>query len=210
MGYVLLIRPHPIIVSTTLLIILVGMIILISLLGHSPLGQGQDDDNNIITGMSNISSKRTMETFDIKGPIAGLIYSDMQYNRPMAPEIISGKWDLKVIRGKVDHFLADFVQIAISGSTIHKVEITNFTEDNKDIDLTISDTANSLISGTTDVIFDDKVIKNIPIEIFINKLKVIEMRLYITTDHLKEVNLYQDPFRKKPITGVIDSLIDKI
>jgi hypothetical protein len=74
MGYVLLIRPHPIIVSTTLLIILVGMIILISLLGHSPLGQGQDDDNNIITGMSNISSKRTMETFDIKGPIAGLIF----------------------------------------------------------------------------------------------------------------------------------------
>src|SRR5215217_1595704 len=102
MGYVLLIRPPiSIIVSITLLIILVGMIILISLLGHSPLGQGQDGNNNIITGMTNSSVKRTMETFDIRGPIAGLIYSD---GRPMAAEILSGKWDLKVIRGKVDHF----------------------------------------------------------------------------------------------------------
>jgi hypothetical protein len=188
---------------TTLLIILVGVIVLISLLGCCTLSEGQnDDDYNIITGMANISANRTMETFDITGPIAGLIYTDIQSNpRVMAPEIVSGKWDLKVIRGEVNYFVADFEQIAISGSTIHKIKITNLTEDNKDTYLTINGTANTAIRGTIDVIFDDKLMKSIPVEIFINKLKVIEMHLYI--DKL-------DPFRGKPITGVIDSLVDKV
>jgi hypothetical protein len=204
MGYVLLIRcPSSIIVSITLSNILVGMIILISLLGHSPLGQGQDDDDNnndIITDMTNIPMEGTMETFDIRGYIAGLIYAE---DRPMAPEILSGTWDLKVIRGKVNYFAADFEQVAFNGSIIHKYNTTNFTEDN----INLSDIANKFyITGITDVIFDNTPVKNVGLDIEIHKLKAILMRLYIR-DHLNELNLTpaQEPFRGKQITGVVDS-----
>jgi hypothetical protein len=144
-----------------------------------------------------------METFDLTGPIAGLIYTDAQYNtRVMSPEIISGKWELRVVKGKVSYFIADFEQIAISGNMNHRIQITNFTEDenNRDIQLTSNETVNIAIRGTGEVIVDQKPMKNIAIEIFIKKLKVIEMRLYV--DSL-------DPFRGKPITGVIDLLINK-
>jgi hypothetical protein len=153
--------------------------------------------------MANILAKGTMETFDMVGPIAGLIYTDTQYNaRAMAPEILSGRWDLKVIKGKANHFVANFDQIAISGSPIHKVEIANFTEEgNSGIQLTSNEAATIAIRGTADIIFDQKLMKNIPIEIFFNKLKVIEMHLYIDKF---------DPFRAKAITGLIDSLIDKM
>jgi hypothetical protein len=178
------------------------MIILISLLGHSPLGQGQDDDNNIIAGMTYISAKRTMETFDIRGSIAGLIYTDTQ-DRPITPEILSGTWDLKVIKGKVDDFEANFEQVAFNGSIIHKYNTTNFTEHT----INLSDIANKFyITGITDVIFDNKPVKNVELDIEINKLKAILMRLYIR-DHLNELNLTQaqEPFRGKQITGVVNS-----
>lgn len=52
----------------------------------------------------------------------------------MAPEILSGKWDLKIVKGKVIYFVPDFEQIGMSGSPIHNVEITNFTEEEKNKD----------------------------------------------------------------------------
>jgi hypothetical protein len=178
-----------------------GSSFLISLLGYSKLTEGQPQDN-IINDMGNISTKGTMDTFDMTGPISGLIYTDMQYSpRVMAPEILSGKWDLKVIKGKVDYFVADFEQVGLSGIPFHNIELTNFTEEekNKDSQIVVNDTSNTAIRGTLDIIFDHKPMKNIPVEIFLNKLKVIEMHFYIDKS---------DPFRGKPITGVISSLID--
>src|ERR1051326_342924 len=154
------------------------MVPLIPLLCYIPLAEGQSD-NSIIGRMTNIPSKGAMETFDLVGSIAGLIYTDAQYNvRVMAPEILSGKWDLKVINGKANHFAANFDQIAISGSPSHKVEITNLIEEaGEGIQLTNDNTRNIAIRGTADIIFDQKLMKNIPVEIFFNKLKVIEMHL---------------------------------
>jgi hypothetical protein len=184
------------VISATAFLVLVGIFPLISQLGYILSAEGQSD-NSIIRRMTNISAKDTMETFDLVGSIAGLIYTDAQYNaRVMAPEILSGKWDLKVIIGRANHFAANFDQIAISGSPSHKVEITNLTEEaGKGIQLTSDNTRNIAIRGTADIIFDQKLMKNIPIEIFFNKLKVMEMHL--TMDKF-------DPFRGKPITGLID------
>jgi hypothetical protein len=172
------------------------MIPLIPLLGCVSLTEGQAD-KSIIRRMINIPSKSTMETFDLAGSIAGLIYTDVQYNaRVMAPEILSGKWDFKVINGKTNHFAANFDQIAVSGSPSHKVEIANLiVESGEDIQLTNDNTHNIAVRGTADIIFDQKLMKSIPIEIFFNKLKVIEIHLKI--DQF-------DPFREKPITGLID------
>jgi hypothetical protein len=147
--------------------------------------------------MPNISAIGTVQTFDLTGSIAGLIYSDAQYNaRVKAPEILFGKWDLKVINGRAMHFTANFDQIAISGNPSHKVEITNLTEETPEgIQFSGDTTRNTAVRGTADIIFDEKIMKNIPIEIFFNKLKVIEI-------HLRIDNL--DPFRGKPITGLMD------
>jgi subtilisin-like proprotein convertase family protein len=137
----------------------------------------------------------------MNGPIAGLIYSDIQSNvRPMAPEILSGQWDLKVIDGKVDYFGARFEQIVISGNAIHKVEITNFRNNNTTAVQYVNSSASNMLSGTVDITFDNNNLQNIPIEISINKLKVVEMHVYIDRS---------DPFRGKPITGVIVSFVDK-
>jgi hypothetical protein len=201
MSYVLPSRSAISIISPTFLIMIAGSSFLISLLGYSKLTEGQPQDN-IINDMGNISTKGTMDTFDMTGPISGLIYTDMQYSpRVMAPEILSGKWDLKVIKGKVDYFVADFEQVGLSGIPFHNIELTNFTEEekNKDSQIVVNDTSNTAIRGTLDIIFDHKPMKNIPVEIFLNKLKVIEMHFYIDKS---------DPFRGKPITGVISSLID--
>ena len=186
--------------SSQFLIILVGIFTLISLLGYSKLTEGQPQDN-IIKEMNTMSAIGTMETFDMTGPISGLIYTDMQNSpRVMAPEILSGKWDLQVIKGKVNHFVADFEQIGMSGSPVHNVKMTNLTEDEQNKDSQIALDSNVAIRGTVDIMFDDKLMKNIPVEIFLNKLKVIDMHLYIDKS---------DPFRGKPITGVIDPLADK-
>ena len=189
-----------IIISLTFLIIVVGFSFLISLLGYSKSIEGQPEDN--YKDMCNISAKGTMETFDMTGHISGLIYTDMQDSpRVMAPEILSGKWDLKVIKGKANYFVAEFEQIGMSGNPVHNVEFTNFTEEekNKVSQIVVNDTHNTAIRGTLDVIFDHKPMKNISVEIFLNKLKVIEIHLYIDKS---------DPFRGKPITGVISSLVD--
>lgn len=188
--------------SSQFLIILVGIFTLISLLGYSKLTEGQPQDN-IIKETDTMSAIGTMETFDMTGPISGLIYTDIQNSpRVMAPEILSGKWDLQVIKGKVNHFVADFEQIGMSGSPVHNVKMTNLTEDeqNKDSQIALDYTSNVAIRGTVDIMFDDKLMKNIPVEIFLNKLKVMDMHLYIDKS---------DPFRGKPITGVIDPLADK-
>ena len=79
--------------------IIVGFSFLISLLGYSKLIEGQPEDNYKV--MCSIAAKGTMITFEMTGPISGLIYTDMQDSpRVMAPEILSGKWDLKVIKEK--------------------------------------------------------------------------------------------------------------
>ena len=197
MLYVLLIRSAIFYTnSITFLTVIVGLFILISLIAYSSTADAQSD-NSINRGLTDISSKGTMETFDMTGSIAGLIYTETQYGqRVMAPEILSGKWDLQVIKGKVNRFAADFEQIEISGSAMHNVKLTNFTEDenSRNIQLTLNDTNNIAIRGTVDVIFDQNIMKKIPVELFINKLKVIEAHLYISK---------LGPFRGKPITGVI-------
>lgn len=159
------------------------------------LVEGQPD-NSIIRRMPNLSSKDTMETFDLVGSITGLIYSDAQSNaRVKAPEILFGKWDLKVINGRANHFTANFDQIAISGNPSHKVAITNLTEEAAEgVQLTDDATRNMVIRGTADIIFDEKIMKHIPIEIFLNKFKVIEIHFRIDQP---------DPFRGKPVTGLI-------
>ena len=193
MSYIL---PTTSLVLSAISLVVVGIFPLISPLSCISLVGGQPD-NSIIRRTPNISAIGTVETFDLEGSIAGLIYSDAQYNaRVKAPEILFGKWDLKVINGRAIHFTANFNQIAISGDPSHKVEITNLTEKAPEgVELTGDMTRNMAIRGTADIIFDEKITKNIPIEILFNKLKVIEV-------HLRIDNV--DPFRGKPITGLID------
>ena len=193
MSYIL--RTSSLVLSATSFVV-VGIFPLISPLSCISLVEGQPD-NSIIGRMPNISAIGTVQTFDLTGSIAGLIYSDAQYNaRVKAPEILFGKWDLKVINGRAMHFTANFDQIAISGNPSHKVEITNLTEETPEgIQFSGDTTRNTAVRGTADIIFDEKIMKNIPIEIFFNKLKVIEI-------HLRIDNL--DPFRGKPITGLMD------
>jgi hypothetical protein len=196
MSYVLFYRPT---VSTateiSAFIVLMGILVLSSLSGNSNKTQGQCD-NCSIRYISNELVKGTMKAANIKGLVAGLIYTESSPNaRVMSPEILSGTWHLQVINGRVSSFDAKFDQIAISGNLIHKVKIVNFTEADRETQTTNNDASSTGFRGTTDVVFDDKPMKNVTTEILINNLKVIEMHLYIDAP---------DPFRGKPITGIIN------
>ena len=182
-----------VVVIVVVVVVVIGVFPLISPLSCISLVEGQPDNSNI-RRMPNISAIGTVET---SGSISGLIYSDAQYNaRVKAPEILFGKWDLKVTNGGAN-FTANFDQIAISGDPSHKVEITNLTAP-EGIELTGDTTRNRAIRGTADIIFDEQIIKKTPIEILFNKSKVIEI-------HLRIDNL--DPFRGRPITGLINQPI---
>ena len=138
------------------------------------------NDSTCIVGMTDQPIDMRTQTFELKGPIAGLIYSAIQDNvRPMAPEILSGHWDLKVVNGKVSFFSADFEQIAISASFRHQVAITNFVSDKKAENQNIESAPNITLPGTVDITFDLKVMRDVSIEALINKLKVLELNVYI-------------------------------
>jgi hypothetical protein len=100
---------------------------------------------------SSVFLKKT--TFSAIGQISSLIITvpEIDFNIAHAFNVIlTGDWNLSVVKGKITNFVANFLASPMDGTKPHMHQISNFkSTDKKPIELIGNDT--SLINGTADI-----------------------------------------------------------
>jgi hypothetical protein len=172
--------------------------------------------------MTNIStSSNTRDTFIATGKISSLIFvhenpananntsgrkilsngSDMAVSSVNAKKfLLSGNWDLKVDKGKIINFAAEFIKVLADGNRWHTHEITNFnSNDQTRMELKPDNTIS--FSGTVDVKLNNTTPWNgTNVNVMISKGKTIAIVL--------DNNATGDHFQGQSIYGVVDSIKD--
>jgi hypothetical protein len=99
-------------------------------------------------------------TFSAIGQISSLIITvpENDFNIAHAFNVIlTGDWNLSVIKGKITNFIANFLASPMDGTKPHMHQISNFkSTNNKPIELTTNGT--SLINGAADIKINGQVV----------------------------------------------------
>jgi hypothetical protein len=107
---------------------------------------------------SSVFPKKT--TFSAIGQISSLIITVPRNDFNIAHAfnvILTGDWNLSVIKGKITNFAANFLASPMDGTKPHMHQISNFKSTNKKpIELTSNGT--SLINGTADIKINGQVV----------------------------------------------------
>lgn len=161
------------------------------------------------TSVSNKGSSK-IDTFTSSGKISSLVFvheklakenkSNIASNFTNATKfVLSGNWDLKVDKGKVTDFTANFVKVLANGSRWHTHEISNFNSNNTGIELK-PDKMTSF-SGTVDVKLNNTTPWNgTNVNVMLSKGKTIQIVL--------DNNATGNHFQGQPIYGTVDSIKD--
>jgi hypothetical protein len=107
---------------------------------------------------SSVFAKKT--TFSAIGQISSMIITvpENDFNIAHAFNVIlTGDWNLSVVKGKITNFVANFLASPMDGTKPHMHQISNFKSTNKKpIELTSS--GSSLINGTADIKINGQVV----------------------------------------------------
>ena len=107
---------------------------------------------------SSVYSKKT--TFSAIGQISSLIITVPKNDFNIAHAfnvILTGDWNLSVIKGKITNFVVTFLASPMDGTKSHMHQISNFKSTNKE-PIELSTNGTSLINGTADIKINGQVI----------------------------------------------------
>ena len=117
---------------------------------------------------SSVFPKKT--TFSAIGQISSLIITVPRndFNITHAFNVIlTGDWNLSIIKGKITNFVANFLASPMDGTKPHMHQISNFKSTNKK-PIEITSNGTSLINGTADIKINGQVVwKNAHISVMI-------------------------------------------
>lgn len=142
-----------------------------------------------------LSADYKIATFSAIGQISSLIITvpEDDFNISDAFNVIlTGDWNLSVMKGKITNFAANFLASPMDGTKLHMHQISNFKSTNKKgIELTSN--SNLLINGTADIKINGQVIwkgAQISIMIFNGSTFVVDPNDGETDNHFGEQSVY--------------------
>ena len=142
---------------------------------------------------SSVFSKKT--TFSAIGQISSLIITAPENDFNIAHAfnvILTGDWNLSVVKGKITTFVANFLASPMDGTKPHMHQISNFKSTNKKpIELTSN--GSSLINGTADFKINGQVVwKDAHISVMIsnNRTFMLDPNDGDTDNHFGDQSVY--------------------
>ena len=121
---------------------------------------GQMHNMTIPTSDPNSSVFPKKTTFSAIGQISSLIITVPKNDFNIAHAfnvILTGDWNLSVIKGKITNFVVTFLASPMDGTKPHMHQISNFKSTNKE-PIELSTNGTSLINGTADIKINGQVI----------------------------------------------------
>jgi hypothetical protein len=153
---------------------------------------------------SNSSTPHKVTAFSAIGQISSLVITvpEHGFNITNAFKVIlTGDWNLSVMKGKITNFAVDFLASPMDGTKPHMHQITNFKSANKKpIELTSS--GSSLINGTADIKINGQVVwKAAQIS-----LAILNGSTFMIDPNDKETDNH---FGAQPVYGIVTRIINK-